>query len=169
MKQQLIAFTALTLLTACAPNPAQNRYNYNEVGQSAVVDFARVVSVKPVDITGRNTGTGALAGGTAGAVGGYQLGHGNGQVATTIGGALIGAIAGSVIEQQMANQKGYQYVVVTENKQTKTIVQYQNPDDVVFRKGDRVMLETKGTYQRLLPTDDLPDQIKRPHGIKIVD
>ncbi len=168
MKKLLIAL-CFTTLAACAPNPGQNEYNYNEVGQSVVVDFARVVSVKKVHIHGRNTGTGALAGAGAGAVGGYQVGNGNGQVAATLGGAIIGAVAGAVVEQQLANQTGYSYVVVTEHGDTKTIVQYQNPEDVVFRKGDRVMLQTKGTYQRLLPTDDLPDQIKRPKGIKIVD
>jgi outer membrane lipoprotein SlyB len=169
MNNYLAAFGLLILLSACAPNPSQNRYNYDEVGQTAVVDFATVVSVKQIDIQGRNTGTGALAGATAGGVGGYQVGNGNGQLAATIGGAVIGAVAGAVIEQQMANQKGYLYIVVTENKETKRITQYQDPKDVVFHPGDRVMIETKGVYQRLLPTTDLPDTVKRPKGITIVD
>lgn len=157
------------LLTGCVRNVGQNNYNYKEVGQSVIVEFASVVKAKEVDITGRNTGAGAVAGGLAGGVAGYQVGNGNGQTAATIGGAVIGAVAGGIVEQQLANQKGYEYTVVTEHKKTKTIVQYQNPEDRVFKKGDRVMVQTTGTYQRVLETDDLPDQINRPKGIKIVD
>lgn len=156
-------------LAGCVKNPGQNQYNYNEVGQSTVVEFATVVSVKPVDITGRNTGAGAQAGAIAGGVGGYQVGNGNGQLAGAVAGAVVGAVAGHALEQAAANQKGYQYVVVTEHKETKTIVQYQDERDVVFKKGSRVMVQTSGSYQRVIPTDDLPDQIHRPKGIKIVD
>ena len=167
--RRIVFLSALLLLGACAKNPGQNQYNYNEVGQSTIVEFAQVVAVKPVDITGRNTGAGARAGALVGGVGGYQAGNGNGQLAATIGGAVAGAIAGHMIEQAAADQKGYEYVVVTEHKETKTIVQYQNEKDVVFKQGDRVMVQTKGTYQRVLSTDNLPAEIKRPKGIKIVD
>jgi outer membrane lipoprotein SlyB len=157
------------LLMGCVKNPSQNNYNYNEVGQSVIVEFAQVVKVKEVDIQGRNTGTGASLGAAAGGAAGYQVGNGNGQLGGAIAGVLVGAVAGAAIEQAAANQKGYEYTVVTEHKEAKTIVQYQNPDDVVFNKGDRVMVQTKGTYQRVLPTDDLPTEIKRPKGIKVVD
>lgn len=170
MKTKLIASLFIaTSLTACAKNPSQNTYNYNEVGQSVIVEFARVVAVKEVDIQGRNTGTGARAGALAGGTGGYQMGNGNGQVGGLIAGVIVGAVAGHIAEQELANKKGYEYVVVTEHKETKTIVQYQDEKDVVFKNGDRVMVQTKGTYQRVLPTDNLPDQIKPPKGIKIVD
>ena len=170
MKKQIIASLLIaTSLTACAKNPGQNQYNYNEVGQSTIVEFARVVAVKPVDITGRNTGAGAEAGAIAGGVGGYQVGNGGGQVAGALAGVLIGAVAGAVIEQEAANTKGYEYTVVTEHKETKTVVQYQSEKDVIFKTGERVMIQTKGTYQRVLPTDTLPEKIKRPKGIKIED
>jgi outer membrane lipoprotein SlyB len=168
MKNILLPLLLLALL-GCAKNVSQNNYNYNEVGQSIIVEFAQIVHVKEVDITGRNTGTGAMIGASAGGATGYQFGNGSGQAATAIAGVVIGAIAGSAIEQAAANQKGYEYVVVTEHKKTKTIVQYQNPEDVVFRVGDRVMIQTKGTYQRVLPTDNLPTEIKRPKGISIID
>ena len=163
-------FLLLTLLLAsCARNVGQNQYNYNEVGRSVIVEYASVVKVKEVDITGRNTGTGAALGATAGGAAGYQMGNGNGQLASTIGGVLVGAVAGGIAEQAMANQKGYEYTVVTEHKKTKTIVQYQNEQDRVFKNGDAVMVQTSGTYQRVLSADDLPEQVKRPKGIKIVD
>ncbi len=167
MKKYL--FLIPLLLVGCARNVGQNQYNYNEVGRSVIVEYATVVKVKNVDITGRNTGTGAALGGAAGGVAGYQVGNGNGQLAGAIGGALIGAVAGGIAEQAMANQKGYEYTVVTEDKKTKTIVQYQNENDRVFKNGDAVMVQTSGTYQRVLSADDLPEQIKRPKGIKILD
>jgi outer membrane lipoprotein SlyB len=157
------------LLAGCVKNPSQNTYNYNEVGQSVIVEFAQVVQVKEVDIQGRNTGTGAALGAAAGGTAGYQVGNGNGQLGGAIAGVLVGAVAGAAIEQAAANQKGYEYIVVTEHKETKTIVQYQDPKDVVFKKGDRVMVQTKGTYQRVMSTEDLPSEVKRPKGIKIVD
>jgi outer membrane lipoprotein SlyB len=160
---------SLAVLASCAKNPSQNTYNYNEVGQSTIMEYAVVVKVKEIDITGRNTGAGSALGATAGGVAGYQMGNGNGQIATVLAGAVIGGIAGHVAEQAAADQKGYEYTVVAEDKKTKKVVQYQNKDDVVFRKGDRVMIETTGTYQRVLPTDDLPDSVKKPRGIKVVD
>jgi len=163
------AILLVLLLSGCTRNLGQNHYNYQEAGQSTIMEYAVVVKAKEVDITGRNTGAGALAGGTAGGVAGYQVGNGNGQLAATLGGIVIGAVAGGMAEQAMADQKGYVYTVVTEDRKTKNVLQYQNKEDKVFRKGDKVMIETTGTYQRVLPADDLPDEIKRPKGIKIID
>lgn len=169
MKKVLIIGLALLPLAACAPKPGQHQYNASDAGQSTEIEFAKVVKVKEVAIQDRDTGTGAAAGMAAGGVAGYQVGNGNGQLAGLIGGMIIGGIAGHLAEQELGNQKGYEYVVVTEHKKTKSIVQYQKPEDVVFKKGDRVMIQTSGTFQRVMPTDDLPDEVKKPKGIKIVD
>ena len=165
----IIVVLAAITLSGCNKNPGQNQYSYKEVGKSTVVEFAKVVAVKPVDITGRNTGAGAEAGALAGGVGGYQVGNGNGQLGGMVAGAVIGAIAGNAIEQAAADQKGYEYTVATEHKEVKTIVQYQNKEDVVFKQGDRVMVQTSGTYQRVLPTDSLPSEVQTPKGIKFND
>ena len=167
MRMQLLLVPLV--LAGCARNVGQNQYNYNEVGRSVIIEYATIVKTKEVDITGRNTGTGAVLGGVAGGAAGAQVGGGDGQLAAAIGGVLIGAVVGGVAEQAMANQKGYEYTVVTEKKKTKTIVQYQNDQDRVFNPGDSVMVQTSGSYQRVLTADDLPEQIKRPKGIKIVD
>ncbi len=170
MKKSIAAALLLaTCLSACAKSPDQNRYNYNEVGQSVVAEFATVVTVKEVDITGRNTGAGALAGAAAGAGGGSYMGNGSGSAWAAAGGAIAGAAIGMAAEQALADHKGYEYIVVTEDKKTKTIVQNQSPTDRVFNAGERVLLQTKGTYQRLLPTDNLPDTVKKPKGFNIVD
>ncbi len=165
----VIALCAPFALAACAKDPSQNRYNYNEVGQSVIAEFATVASVREVDITGRNTGAGALAGAAAGAGGGSYVGNGSGSAWGAAGGALAGAAIGYAVEQSVADHKGYEYIVVTEEKKTKTIVQNQAPQDRVFKAGDRVLVQTKGTYQRVLPTDSLPDTVKKPKGFNIVD
>lgn len=169
MKSLLAAVAFIPLLAACTEPLGQNQYSYKEVGQSVIVEFATVVAVKEVGITGRNTGAGALAGAAAGAGAGSYAGNGSGEAWAMAGGALVGAVAGAALEQEMANSKGYEYVVITEEGKTKTIVQNQTEKDQVFKKGERVMVQTKGTYQRVLSASDLPEQIKRPKGIKVVD
>lgn len=165
----LVALCAPFCLGGCAKLPDQNRYNYNEVGQSVITEFVTIVSVKEVDITGRNTGAGALAGAAAGGAGASYIGNGSGSAWAAAGGAIAGAVIGSAIEQAAADRKGYEYIVVTEDKKTKTIVQNQSPTDKVFRPGEQAIMQIKGSYQRLIPTDDLPDTVKKPKGFHIVD
>lgn len=169
MKNAFIGPVVLIFLAGCVHNQGQNTYNYNEVGQSSIVEYATVVKVKSVEINGRNTGGGGLVGGLAGAGAGSYVGNGSGSVWAAGAGALLGIAVGSAAEQAAANQKGYEYTIVTEHKSTKTVVQYQNEKDIVFKPGDHVMLQTTGEFQRLLTADDLPEEIKRPKGIKIVD
>ncbi len=141
----------LALLAACAPNQGQNRYNKAEIGQQTELEYGKVLSVKEVAITGENTGVGASAGMAAGSAAGYQFGNGNGQVAGVIVGAIIGGIVGHIAEQEAREQVGYEYIIkLDDQKKPRSIVQYQNKEDVVFKKGDRVMVQTSGSYQRVM-------------------
>lgn len=167
MKKILSILLIIPILAACQPAYTQNRYSYGEVGQNVEIEFARVVRVKPIDIQGKNTGLGMNAGMLAGSAAGYQFGNGNGQLAGMIAGLVIGGIAGHIAEQEAQNQRGFEYIVVTEHKKTKSIVQYQAEGDIVFKKGDRVMVQTSGTYQRVMPTDDLPASITKAKGIEV--
>lgn len=163
-----IALGSMFLLAGCVTS-SQNRYNYNEVGRSSIVEFGTVVAVRNIDITGQNTGAGALAGGTAGGLIGTQVGSGNGGIAGVLGGILIGAAAGAVAEQALANRSGLEYTIVLENGKVVTVAQEQTKEDRVFASGDRVMVQASGTYQRVLPTDHIPTEIARPKGITIKD
>jgi len=169
MKKIIAVFTSLALLSACAPKPGQNQYYAGEVGQATEVEYERVVAVKKVKIQNESTGLGAGGGAVAGGVAGAQFGNGDGKAAAVIVGAIIGALAGAAAEQELQNQVGYQYTVVTRNKKTKTIVQNQNSDDVVFRKGDRVIIQTQGNFHRVMATDDLPEEIRNAKEIKVRD
>lgn len=163
-----IVLMASLLASGCTQN-GQNRYNYDEVGKTTVVKFGTVVATRTVDITGKNTGAGALVGGAAGGIAGNQIGHGGGNAVATLAGVVVGAVAGAVAEQAIADRTGLEYTIVLENGKTITIVQEQNKDDRVFAAGDRVMVQASGAYQRVLPTDNIPTEVNRPQGITVKD
>lgn len=157
------------MLAACAKPQGMSQYKYDEVGRSTIVEFATVISSRNVGITGRNTGAGALVGATVGAGAGSYVGDGSGQIWATGAGLLAGAVVGAAAEQAAADSTGVEYVVTTENGRTMTIVQNMNPEDRMLATGSRVMVQTSGSYQRVLPADALPESIKRPKGIKVTD
>jgi outer membrane lipoprotein SlyB len=163
----LVGVSALAV-AGCA-NPNQSRYNYKDVGQSISVEFGTVVAKRDVEITGENTGAGGLLGAGAGAAAGAQFGRGTGNLAATLGGIAAGAIIGVVAEQAISDHGGVEYVVTLSNGKTITIVQNKDEKDRPINPGDRVMVQVSGGYQRVLPANDLPEEIKRPKGIKVVD
>ena len=168
MKRILAAFCILAL-SACATPNGQNQYSATDVGQSTLVEFGTIINVREVGITGKSSGAGALAGGALGGAAASNMGNGNGQAVAVVGGVIIGAIAGAAAEQAAIDSKGIEYTIIKENAQTVTIVQNQNKDDRVLQKGERVIVQISGSYQRVLPASELPEQIKRPKGIKVTD
>lgn len=141
----------IAMLTACAPMQGQNRYNQAEIGQQTELDYGKVLSVKQVAITGQNSGVGSAAGMAAGSAAGYQFGNGNGQLAGLVAGMIVGGIVGHLAEQEAREQVGYEYIIKIDGaKKPRSIVQYQNAGDIVFKKGDRVMVQTTGSYQRVI-------------------
>ena len=169
MKKIISAFAVLAFVSACATPSGQNQYQSDEVGMSSLVEFATVLNVRNIDITGKNSGAGALAGASLGAAGGSGIGNGSGQIMGVVGGAVVGAIAGAVAEQAMTNGKGVEYTLVTEKGKPMTVAQNLNKGDHVFQQGDRVIIQTSGSYQRVLPAGQLPEEVKRPKGLKVVD
>lgn len=142
------------LLTACAPLQSQNRYDHHAVGQQTELEYGKVIAVKEVAITGENTGMGTAAGIAAGSAAGYQFGNGNGQLAGLVAGMIIGGIAGHIAEQELAERRGYEYIIKIDGaKKPRSIVQNQHKDDVVFQKGDRVMVQISGSYQRVMAAE----------------
>lgn len=180
MKTLVAALAALCLLTACAKRSSQDQYSYSEVGVAKSVQFATVVSVREVGITGENTGVGTLVGGAAGAGAGSYVGSGSGKAWAVGLGALAGAVAGHAAEQNMNDRRGLEYIVTTEKGDTKTIVQEMAEGERMLAPGERVMIQTcsgesydnrcgaRGA-ERVLPASHLPEQIQRPKGIKVVD
>lgn len=138
-------------LAACAPHPGQTRYNMAEAGKAVEIEEAVVTRAIQVAITGQTTGAGSSIGMLSGAGAGVGVGSGNGQIAAVIAGAVIGAIAGEIIEQEARNTVGIEYHLKFKNGKRKTIVQHQHAEDVVFKTGDKVLVQSSGSYQRVIP------------------
>lgn len=157
------------LLTGCGATSSQNVYDFREAGQSVIVEFGTVIDVRPIKIKGPNSGAGAVTGAVAGGALGSQVGNGNGQGAAMIGGVVVGAVAGAMAEQALADQTGLDFTVAMQSGKVITVPQYFKKDEPLIKKGQRVMVQTSGSYQRVLPADHLPEQMKRPKGIKMTD
>jgi len=169
-KSSIIFVVALSLMiSGCAKQSGQSQYSASDVGQSAIVDFGTVIAVREIGITGKSSGAGALVGAGVGAGAGSYAGNGSGSAWAMAGGALAGAVIGAAAEQAAVDSKGMEYTIIKENGQTVTIAQNMNPEDQVIAKGSRVIVQTSGSYQRVLPADNLPEKMKRPKGIKLVD
>ncbi len=155
-------------LGACATQ-GQSRYGYRDVGQTTSVAFGTVLASRPVDIRGQNTGAGGVIGAGAGGLAMSNVGRGTGNVAAIFGGAVVGGLAGAAAEQAISDRTGIEYVVTLASGQTITIAQDQAPGDPVFGPGQRVMVQTSGSYQRVLSASHLPTEVSRPKDIKVVD
>lgn len=155
-------------LSACQ-RPGQNVYRHDEVGKSSALSFGTILSVREVSVIGENTGAGALVGAAAGAGAGSYVGRGSGSAWGAGVGLVAGAIAGAMAEQAMADRKALEYVVVLESGVPMTYVQEIHKEDRVFAVGERVVVQNSGGYQRVLPASNLPTEVKRPQGLKIVD
>lgn len=164
----LLALLGVGLLSACQ-NPNQSTYRHDEVGKSSAVSFGSIIAVRPIDIIGRNTGAGALIGGAAGAGAGSAIGSGSGNNWAIGAGSVAGAIAGAMAEQAMADRKGLEYTIVLESGVTLTIAQENPPNETPLQVGERVIVQNTGGYQRVLSATQLPTEVKRPQGIKVVD
>ncbi len=164
---QIVFAAALSLIVSGCNTPSQNVYDFKEAGQSVLVEFGTVVDVQPIKIKGPNSGAGAVTGGVAGAT--IGSGNGNGSLAGAVGGAVIGAVAGGVAEQALMDKTGRVFTVVLQSGKVVTVPQYFKKDEPIIKLSQRVIVQTSGSYQRVLPADHLPEQIKRPKGIKVID
>lgn len=163
MKPFTLYLILALFVSACSKQQSQSEYGLNEVGQLITAEYGIVYNVRLIDITGSTTSAstaspvGATVGGMTGPAGTYV----GGEV-----GSLWGSGMGAAEEAATA-KKGYEYTVVTESNVTKTLVQYQNPEDIVFKPGDLVLIQSTGSFHRILSTANLPSKITEAHRLKI--
>jgi outer membrane lipoprotein SlyB len=144
-------FAALTLV-GCAPSISPDTYTTSSAGQVNRVIAGRIVSARPVHVSG-DTYTdgggmvGTLAGGAAGAIAGSSIGGGRGSLLAGLGGALIGAGLGNMAEKKLTSQEGMEYIIKTKDGQMLTIVQSATP---ALRVGQHVLLQYGGNRSRLI-------------------
>ena len=163
-KSLLILGILLFLLPSCNFS-TQTRYNYSEVGKIQVVNYGTVIGVRDIDIISDTSSAGGLIGGIGGGVGGATVGSGSGLIVAGAAGAIGGILVGSALEQAIRNRGGVEYTVVLRNGKTLTVAQNISEKDVLLRKGDRVIVQINGEYQRVLPANDLPTEIEQPKGV----
>jgi len=84
-----------------AAKPAEQRQHVAAVCH----DCGTIMEVKEVDVLGKGTGMGAVAGGVGGAVLGHEIGDGS-RAGTAVG-AVVGAVAGHQIERKAREHKKY--------------------------------------------------------------
>jgi outer membrane lipoprotein SlyB len=100
-------------------------------------DCGVIEAVREVDVQGKGTGVGAVAGGVIGGVAGHQVGGGNAKTLMTVIGAVGGAIAGNELEKKQKTTKQWQVTVRLENGQEQVVTLAQQPP---WRAGDHVRL-----------------------------
>lgn len=135
-----------TSLAACVPVRTNTVYVTGDIGREARIEYGVIVSMRDVQVQGRPTGVGTLAGGAAGAVAGSLIGGGaRAHVLGAVGGAIIGGLAGSAIEQGASVGYAVEFIIREDSGQTISVVQTNEED---FQPGERVLL-TRGARTRL--------------------
>lgn len=94
-----------------------------------------VESIQAVEVKGKGTGVGAVAGGVAGALVGSQFGHGAGRTALGVLGAAGGAYAGHEIEKNVRKSTSWRVSVHMDDGSVRTVSQSAQP---AFAVGEKV-------------------------------
>lgn len=125
---------------AAAAKPAEPRQHVAAVCH----DCGVIVEVKEVEVMGKGTGIGAIAGGVGGAVLGHEIGDGN-RAGTAVG-AVVGAVAGHQIERKAREHKKYEITVRMNDGSTKALTD-ESGDQVSWKSGDKVRVGSDGVIR----------------------
>ena len=120
-------------LLALAGSKESARRLAKNCGNCGVVEAINVVEVK-----GKGSYVGKIAGGVLGAVIGSQIGKGRGTTAAEIAGAVGGAVVGNEIEKRVRKTKHYEVTTRLLGGGSQTISYETEP---LFRVGDKVRVE----------------------------
>lgn len=137
-----MAFLALALAAAgCAPAVAPPLYTAYDAGRPMTVEYGIVDAVRPVQLHGQPTGTGAAVGATVGAIAGAAAGSDSysGSWWGSLAGALIGGLAGNAIETDAATKSGMELRVTMDDGRRLAFVQGAEES---FQPGDQVEILT---------------------------
>ena len=139
----ITAALCVLALGGCAyPQGSRDYRGYQVMGEQSV-RFGVVDSVRPVNISPRDTGVGTAGGAVLGGIAGSNVGGGSGQVAGAVGGAILGGIIGSQVEHSANQRPGVEITVLLDSGKYISVVQEADED---FRPGDRVrILSGRGT------------------------
>jgi outer membrane lipoprotein SlyB len=96
-----------------------------------------VEGVREVEVKGKGTGLGAVAGGVAGALVGHELGGGNARTLMGVVGAVGGAVAGNEVEKRARATRQWVVTVRLDDGSTHEVTLAQQPP---LHPGDHVRL-----------------------------
>ena len=124
---------------AAAPKRAEPGAKPTQVAEAkpACADCGVVEGVREVEVKGKGTGVGAVAGGVAGALVGHELGGGNAKTLMGVVGAVGGAVAGNEVEKRARATKQWEVTVRLEDGGSQVVTLAQQPP---WRAGDHVRL-----------------------------
>jgi outer membrane lipoprotein SlyB len=125
------ALASLAFAQAPAPSPAAPK----------CTDCGVVQSVNFVEVKGKSSGVGMVAGGVLGGVIGHQIGSGRGNTVATIAGAAGGAYVGNEVEKKKNTKGQWNVVIKMDSGQQRTFVYSSQP---TVHSGDRVKLVDGG-------------------------
>ncbi len=147
MRSFLALFLLTLLLGGCQNNISPDTYSVGSVGQVNRAVRGVVISARPVNVSGSQSGIGGGAGALAGGAAGSMIG-GNAAVNVigAVGGAVAGGVLASVAEEASTRQSGIEYVVQAENGALLTVVQGINS---AFSTGQKVIV-LYGTKSRII-------------------
>jgi outer membrane lipoprotein SlyB len=125
------------------PAQAQKQHVASAKPQAAAVchDCGVIMEVKEVEVKGKGTGIGAVAGGVGGAVVGHEIGDGS-RAGTAIG-AVVGAVAGHQIERQARAHKKYEITVRMNDGSVRNLSD-ESGTPVTLKSGDKVRVGQDG-------------------------
>jgi outer membrane lipoprotein SlyB len=121
------------------PDPVQKRRTADEslasgsdatrktAARSACTNCGFVDAIRTVQVDGKASGLGAVAGGVTGAVVGNQIGSGHGRDAMTLLGGVGGAFAGNSIEKNITRHTVYRVTVRMDDGSFRTVSQAHEP------------------------------------------
>ena len=124
---------------AAAAKPAERQHV-----AAVCTDCGVIVEVKEVDVLGKGSGIGAVAGGVGGAVLGHEIGDGS-RAGTAVG-AVVGAVAGHQIERKAREHKKYEITVRMNDGSTKALTD-ESGNQVSWKSGDKVRVGTDGVIR----------------------
>ncbi len=129
---------ALAGLAACAPQNTATTYSGYEVGRPAAIDRGVIVSERPVEVRGPNTGVGTVVGAGTGAVAGSYIGHGGrGSILGAIGGAVVGGIVGTAVEDAASRGQATEFIIQRQDGAQFSVVQ---TNEERLQVGERVVV-----------------------------
>lgn len=107
----LVAGGLLTALQAHAGTATKSTPAASSAASAAAATHGTVQSVQAVEVKGKGSGVGVVAGAVLGGLVGNQMGKGTGNTVMTVGGAVAGGYAGNEVEKNVKKHTVYKTTV----------------------------------------------------------